>query len=180
MSVPTRPYRHRFNNAVRNDGRCVFALKPFSDDPWLDHLGRRAGWSCRALTANCPTPDDIEWLDELDCNLGMLCGAVSGVTVLSVTTRKAQEWLDAQEMPSAPSSWSRPARNYFYAYADPATYAGLRLPDGIRLLGDGDYITYPGSIYADGRVAYWEDGYYMFDDFPELPLEALELASHEL
>ena len=30
-------------------------------------------------------------------------------------------------------------------------------PSGLTLLNEGTFVIYPGSIYDDGRLVYWED-----------------------
>jgi hypothetical protein len=137
--LPFRAYHH-----------AVIPLMPRSEWP-LDRATREA-W-------NVPpgiTDDDIDHLELTPFNVGMLCGTDSGVTVLEVTTHAAQQWLDDQELPRTPHWLSRRSRCYLFNYM-PLGQTVTEVRPGLQLLNEGTFVIYPGSMYEDGRLVYWED-----------------------
>jgi hypothetical protein len=108
------------------------------------------------VPTNASTDDEIEQLDLSPFNVGLRCGEASGVTVLKVFTQAAQDWLDVEELPRTPQWLSRTARYYLFNYV-PLPNTVTELVPGLQLLNDGGVVIYPGSIYEDGRLVYWED-----------------------
>jgi hypothetical protein len=85
----------------------------------------------------------------------MHCGSPSRATVLEVTTEAAQLWLDDQDLPVTPQWLSRRSRYYLFNYI-PLDRTVTQIRPGVQLLNDGAAVLYPGSIYEDGHLVYWE------------------------
>lgn len=154
--APRQP-TNRFWLPLQVFGHRVFPLKLLSEDP-EGHPERTS----LGLEDNLPIEAIVD-LDHSYHNIGMLCGTVSNTTVLAVTTERAQEWLDEQDI-FTPSVWTRRARYYFFNYVPGEMIqiplhepCGCSIPrDELAILNDGEWIVYPGSMYEDGRLTYWE------------------------
>jgi hypothetical protein len=149
----------------------VIPLVPYSDERLDTDFELHCLYDCGAIK-----DADVEHWDRSDFNVGLLCGSVSGVTVLEVTSRSAQHWLDEQDLPCTPQWLCRRSRCYLFCgpeLAQPIT----ELRRGVRLLSTGAHVTLPGSIYDDGRLVYWEASPDDFEiqDLPSwlIPPEAL-------
>lgn len=151
--MPPRPNLapNRFWLPIRVYDHAVFPLMPCSDVP-LDRE-TRLEWE---VPVNASTDDEIEQLDFSPFNVGLHCGRPSDITVLEVTTQAAQLWLDEQDLPRTPHWLSRRARYYLFNYTPLADFL-TEIQPGLRLLNDGTFVIYPGSIDEDGRLVYWED-----------------------
>jgi hypothetical protein len=153
--LPPHPVQpgNRFWYPIRVFDHTVTPLLPFSDEPLADAPILPPGGNFEAITE-----DEIDEWEFTHFNVGLLCGKASGVTVLEVTTHAAQLWLAEQGLPSTPQWLSRCSRCYLFNYIedmlpDPIT----QIRPGLRLLNDGAHVIYPGSIYDDGRLVYWEE-----------------------
>jgi hypothetical protein len=151
--LPPRPYlaENRFWVPIRLYDHGVFPLMPWSEE--LLNEGTRLAWD---VPADASSDAEIEQLDLSAFNVGLRCGKLSGVTVLKVSTQAAQDWLDDQELPRTPQWLGRGARYYLFKYA-PLPNATTEVLPGLHLLNDDAFVIYPGSIYDDGRLVYWED-----------------------
>lgn len=142
---------NRFWYPIRIFGHAVFPLKQYSDVPAAGEAG-----AVRVSDDCAVTDDQIEQLDLSPFNVGMKCGLPSCVTVLEVTSQAAQEWLERKELPRTPRWYGRQSRCYLFNYIRlDQTFTEVR--PGLQLLNEGTFVTYPGSIYADDRLVYWED-----------------------
>lgn len=151
--IPPSPRltHNRFWLPIRTYKHAVMPLMPRSECP----LDREARVAWRVPT-NATTDDEIDAWELSPFNVGMHCGMPSNVTVLEVKSQSAQDWLDEQELPRTPQWLSRGARYYLFNYF----HTGQSVTDvcpGLQLLNDGTFVIYPGSIYEDGRLVYWEE-----------------------
>ena len=150
---PPQPIRpgNRFWLPLCAYDHAVIPLMPFSDVP-LDHETRLA-WD---PPVNPTTDDQIAQLELSPFNVGIHCGLPSRVTVLEVASQAAQQWLDDHELPRTPQWLSRRSRCYLFKYT-PLGQTFTEVRPGLQLLNEGTFVVYPGSIYDDGRLVYWED-----------------------
>jgi hypothetical protein len=136
----------RFRSAAAA-GLRVFPLKPRDKKPvgpWKEFQDR------------APTEDELALWDAGNYNVGIVCGAASGVVVLDVDSPEAQQVVDGLELPATPAV--RTARGVHYYFQRPSfevrNSAGI---GGVKLdvRGDGGYVVAAGSIHPDGAVYDW-------------------------
>jgi hypothetical protein len=153
--LPPHPFlpHNRFWLPIRVFEHAVIPLLPYSEE-----LLYPVAELPPAVKFDAIADDEIDEWEVSPFNVGLLCGKLSNATVLQVTTHSAQLWLDEQELPRTPQWLSRRSRYYLFNHVpdglcDPVT----DIRPGVRLLNDGAYAIYPGSIYDDGRLVYWEE-----------------------
>jgi hypothetical protein len=172
-TIPPSPLlrTNRFWDALRYFNKAVIPLERGSDTPVGGYWDGFPGVAiCDPATMG---DQDILDLECTDYNVGLACGAVSGCTLLAAETIEADEWIIQHNLPSTAQSWSRVGRYYHFRYCSPEQLRELRFPvSGVRILNDGDYMTYPGSVYDDGRIANWEIDP-AWDETADFPLEQL-------
>jgi len=106
-----------------------------------------------------PTPEEIEawWTTWPDANVGLVCGKISGITVIDLDTEKAIEeardfGLRSYECPKVKTP--RQGRHYHFAYVD-GLASGQYGENKIEVKNDGHLITLPPST-REGRIYEWE------------------------
>lgn len=143
----------RFWFPIRIFRHAVIPLLPFSEEAVHDAAALPTDGNFDAVT-----DEEIDHLRFTHFNVGLVCGKLSGVTVLEVTTHSAQIWMAEQDLPATPQWLGRRSRCYLFDYvADALPDPITEVRPGLRLLNDGAHVVYPGSIYDDGRLVYWEE-----------------------
>ena len=156
MNLDPRPFptpylrRHRFHEAVANSGHKVFAIP-------LGIAAEEIPALARMLIEKGTTSEDHLWdFDEGQFEIGLPVGSVNDTTVLGVFDEPAQDWVDELELETMPTIWTPDARYYLFNYVKPDRLAAANCPvPGARLLGDGDWVPYPGS-WVNGQLVHWE------------------------
>lgn len=154
------PYlrRNRFWEATRINTHVVFPLSPGDDlgipsqpDQFVDQQTQDA---------------NIAFLDESDADVGFLTGAINEVTVVEVANPDGQEWMDYLELEPGAQIWTPTARFYLFDYLEPTALPETRRPfTGLRIVNDGEWIPYPGSL-IDGDLVHWENDPWAFGTHP--------------
>lgn len=143
---------NRFHTPVNVYKHSITPLVPRSEFPLNDKTASAWGVSLSPRTEK-----EIAQLEWSPFNVGLRCGTPSKVTVLEVKSQGAQDWLDMEGiLPETPMWLTRSARYYLFSYLhteQPIT----KLYWGLNLLNDGAIVTYPGSMYEDGRFVCWEE-----------------------
>lgn len=143
-------HRHRFFVAVQHNGHKVASIWPWGPrdpDQWLREM----------YDQDCDA-DSLSDVDNSDAEVGFPVGSINGVTVLEVWNAAGQDWVDKLDpyVQDTPRIWSPNARHYLFKYVEPSALAlADQLPSGLRLLNDGDWISYPGNL-IDGQLVHWE------------------------
>jgi hypothetical protein len=147
--APLQP-QNRFWYPVQFFEGGVIPLVPYSEERLNTDFDLYCVYDCGAIRDT-----DVESWEASPFNVGLLCGKPSGTTVLQVTSRSGQSWLDEQDLPCTPQWLCRRSRCYvFFGDALPEPVTEIR--PGVRLLSTGAHVALPGSIYEDGRLVYWE------------------------
>ncbi len=150
-----------------------------SSRPWgaRDYLDR--GWgtipikkmskqpaipSWKAYQDRRPTHDEITaWdIQYPDCNVAVICGAVSGLVVLDIDSEDGRLWLKKNGcvMPPTPRAESSPGKAHFYFQHPGGVVKNMiRKIPGIDIKGDGGYVVAPPSIHPSGATYRWIDGF---------------------
>ena len=125
---------------------------------WQEFQSRRA------------TPEEVEawWSTYPEANVGIITGAISGVTVVDVDAKSGGlETIKKLHLPmtsivkTGGGGW-----HYYYAYAeDVGNKAGIF--SGIDIRGNGGYVVAPPSIHESGNEYIWTTE----DDLQEFPSE---------
>lgn len=140
--------RYRFWEAIRNNNHKVFPLWP----------GRRedissANWGMFDQDSD---EESIDYLDESDAEVAFPLGAINQTTAVAVTSSFGQDRMDELLPTSGARIWTPVARYYLFDQLDPKSPPTARRPiNGLRLLGDGEWIHYPGSL-LNGHLVHWE------------------------
>jgi hypothetical protein len=129
----------------------VVPLLPYSDSRLHDELALPWACDCGAIADG-----EVDRWETSNFNVGLLCGSPTCTTVLEVTSRSAQLWLDNQNLPCTAQWLCRRSRCYLF-FGDTLAQPVTELRPGLRLLSTGAHVTLPGSIYDDGRLVYWEN-----------------------
>jgi hypothetical protein len=149
LSLAAREYAAR--------GWCVFPLKPRSKVP----LG--GGHGVRDATADSTTVH-AWWAEHPQANVGLACGAGSGVVVLDVDGNAGEaslRELEAQHGALPPTATARTGgggRHLYFAHPGRSVRNRVRLRPGLDFRGDGGYVVAPPSIHELGTAYAWEAG----------------------
>lgn len=174
--LPPHPIQptNRFWWPIRVFNHAVIPLLPYSHEPVND-----APVLPKSGDFDGITDDEIDEWEFTHFNVGLVCGKLSGVTVLEVTTHSAQIWIDEQDIPFTPHWLGRRSRCYLFNYVEDVPKPITDIRPGLRLLNDGAHVIYPGSIYADGRLVYWEESADWFEvaDLPKWLLPASNIVT---
>lgn len=122
--------------------------------PDADHDGKKPAIPWTAFQSRCATEAEIRRWFTSDQNIGIVCGALSGVVVVDADSPAALLWIRAR-LPHTP--WqTKTARGFHLFYRHPGVpvtnAAHLRVSDDaeIDIRGDGGYVVAPGSVHASG------------------------------
>jgi hypothetical protein len=136
----------RFRSAAAA-GLRPFPLKPNDKKP----VGAWKEFQDRA-----PTDDELALWDASNFNVGIICGAPSGIVVLDVDSPEAQELVNGLDLPPTPTV--RTGRGVHYYFKRPSFegrngvgIAGVKLD----IRGDGGYVAAPDSIHPSGARYEW-------------------------
>lgn len=154
----------------RNRGISVIPLhssiEPLSAPP--DKRGKSPIVAWREYQSRLPTDDELEsWFPPgSDRNIGIVTGAVSGLTVVDFDSREAITLAEAKGFPRSPLV--KTARGYHaYCSYTPGQRNFQKRDDlpGIDLRAEGGYAVAPPSIHLTGIMYQWVDGRSL-DDLP--------------
>lgn len=121
------------------------------------------------------------WCDAPDSNVGIVCGAVSGLVVLDVDGPEGSDQLLNREMPKTP--YVATGKGYHYYFRHPgfevANFA-RKLP-GLDFRGDGGYVVAPPSIHPSGSAYAWAitPNQQPFADLPQWLLDVLTVKQQQ-
>lgn len=145
---------------------------------------KRFGW--KRFQTERATLDEIKrWFSpskEGFTNIGIVTGAVSGITVVDCDTPADTEWWSNNFPPSPLVACTGRGGAHIYYRANANTSIGNRaniLGRNIDIRGDGGYVCAPPSIHSDtGAVYKWQKwGLYALDEVPSFDLTWLGEAS---
>jgi hypothetical protein len=136
----------RFRSAAAA-GLRVFPLKPREKTP-------ATAW--KQFQDRAPTDDELELWDASNFNVGIVCGAPSGIVVLDVDSPEAQELVDTLDLPATPSVRTSRGVHYYFQRPSFEVRNGVGL-GGVKLdvRGDGGYVAAPDSIHPSGARYEW-------------------------
>ncbi|MBW6475273.1 MAG: bifunctional DNA primase/polymerase, partial [Anaerolineaceae bacterium] len=129
-------------------GFSVIPLKPRGKKPlipWQEYQTRQ------------PTEDEIrEWFTKTDNNIGIVCGRISGITVVDFDTAEAIEFARGKGFPSVPQVQTAKGFHAYCQYESGHRNFQKRanLP-GIDLRAEGGYVVAPPSTHETGYTYKW-------------------------
>ena len=128
-------------------------------------------------------PDLIKswWMRWPDANIGIACGAVSGVVVVDIDGPEGEKALvEMCGNPPCPTSLTAKGRHAFFSYPGYPVKNAVRLAAEIDIRADGGYVVAPPSVHASGARYKWDVGFAPKDvpppPIPEALIERLESA----
>jgi len=136
-------------------GWAVFPLAPGQKTPRTSH-------GCKDATYS-PEQIKIWWSQWHDANVGLACGAISGVYVVDIDVRENCNGFESfREFPGVPvtvrqDTPSGGAHLFFTAAIAPPNANKFR--PGIDIRGDGYYVVLPPSTHPNGGTYSWTPGY---------------------
>jgi putative DNA primase/helicase len=124
------------------------------------------------------------WAQWPEANIGIVCGAVSGLVVLDVDGPEGEESLKALEaaigpLPETVEALTGKGRHLYFNHpgVEIRPSAGV-LGRGLDVRGDGGYVVGPPSLHYTGRRYEWEVTRHLEDmdpaDFPEAWIRKLQ------
>jgi len=175
--------------SLAQHGLAVFPLQPREKKPYghstglhaatIDHLLVDRWWAGREpLPKKEDAPASVVIRVRADSNIGIVTGPASGVWVLDLDGKTAEEGLAALvavhgELPATPEQITGGGRQLLFAWDDayPIRNSASRIGPKIDVRGDGGYIVAPPSIHPGkpeegippGRVYTWVPGRSPFD-----------------
>lgn len=130
-------------------GKSIIPIQPKGKKPALR--------SWEEFQARIATEEEVRgWFDKNpNINIGLVCGAVSGVVAVDVDGEEGQEWFKANMDPKPNCFQYTSSAHKFHAfYAHP----GERIPPAVGLAkevdvrGDGSYVVFAPSVHESGAV----------------------------
>jgi len=133
-------------------GFSVIPLEPHGKKPvipWTPYQGRKA------------TEEEIlEWFEnDKGYNIGIVTGAISGITVVDFDTAEAVQLAKERNFPVTPLVKTGKGYHAYCRYREGTRNFQKRadLP-GIDLRSDGGYVVAPPSVHESGAVYQWVKG----------------------
>lgn len=126
------------------DLKCNSAGKHPAINSWKKYQSERA------------TKGQVEKWFLSNCNVGIITGQISGITVLDLDNHKAFEFAARQGgLDNAP--WVKTGKGYHFYYQYEAGHTSfVRRWDGIDLRSEGGLVVAPPSIHVTGTEYIWE------------------------
>jgi hypothetical protein len=126
-------------------------------------------------------PEIIEkWWSTLDYNIGIACGAGSGIWVLDLDGAEHEQWLREREAEHGPligtvESITGKGRHLYFKWPASAIIRNIQAVEGFPdVRADGGYVLAPPSIHPSGRAYAWSvDSASAFADAPPWLVEAV-------
>jgi len=148
-----------------------------SDEPHgapVDERGKRPALkSWKEYQTRKPTEAEVEkWFhSNRKTNLGIVTGAVSGITIVDFDTKEAVEMAKQRGFPATPTVKTGKGYHAYCRYREGHRNFQKRkdLP-GVDLRGEGGYAVAPPSIHATGKQYTWVNGRSLNDvELAEVP-----------
>jgi hypothetical protein len=129
-------------------GFSVFPVKPGGKEPmgkWKDHH------------TNAPDPGEVAYWVDIQANIGIACGAVSGLVVLDLDTPEAVA--EAQRLGIPDTITAHTGRGFHVYFRHPGGKIGNRagIMPGADIRGDGGYVVAPPSLHPSGARYRWSN-----------------------
>ncbi len=113
------------------------------------------------------TPDDIEKYISKGCNIGLVCGKASGLTIIDLDSELSTDDLfNGFELDTLKSGRTK-GRGHIYFRYNPNLAASKHHDMGIEILNDGSNAVLPPSVHASGDIYKWNN-----PDAPIIPMPA--------
>jgi P4 family phage/plasmid primase-like protien len=153
MSAPANITPQHWQDLI-SLGFSVFPVKRGGKEPmgkWKDHH------------TNAPDPAKVaRWVD-MQANIGIACGAVSGLVVLDLDTPEAVA--EAQRLGIPETITAHTGRGFHVYFRHPGGKIGnrARIFPGADVRGDGGYVVAPPSLHPSGARYKWAHPPGLFD-----------------
>lgn len=158
----------RFTNAARL-GLRVFPVRKAGKEPAVS--------SWKAYNEHPASPDELAVWDDSSLNVGVPCGAASGIVVLDVDSPEAQALVDSWSLPATPCVTTARGRHYYFRHPGFAVGNSVRLAGTkLDIRGDGGYVVGAGSLHESGAIYEWavSPDDVAFADLPPIVLDQLK------
>ena len=137
--------KRRFWEAIRVHNHKVFPLWPGGSD----HIPEGGIFDERV------DDESIFYLEEREADVAFPTGVINETTVIEVTSALAQEMMDELDVEQGAQIWTPRARYFLFDYIERSELKGECMFHGLRIVGDGEWIHYPGN-WMDGYLVHWE------------------------
>lgn len=185
MSFPSIFHEAALEYASR--GWAVFPLIPRDKRPLIPQSRPGANDGGFHLATTDAAQIDAWWRATPHANIGLRCGAASGVFVLDLDNAGAEAALRLlaqhaeRDLPDTLSQRTGKGRHLVFAHTDGVTrrlgnylLGGKRIPcPGFDVCGEGGYVILPPSVHPNGRIYAWDDVGAPIADAPPWLLEAV-------
>jgi replicative DNA helicase len=124
----------------------------------LELRGKRPLVTWKEFQSRRPTDEElVSWFTSDASNLGIVTGAISGITVIDCDSGEATRLASKMGLPVSPQVKTGKGWHFYYAY-EPGVGNFQKRDDlpGIDLRGDGGYVVAPPSVHESGVVYRWE------------------------
>ncbi len=122
-------------------------------------------------TALAKTPEDIEKYLKKGCNIGLVCGKPSGLTIIDIDSESFVSDLTKDIDFKTLSSYRTSGRGHLYFKYNPNIPASKHHDLGLEILTDGNNVVLPYSIHHTGDIYKWKEP----DVLPiEMPLKLID------
>lgn len=103
------------------------------------------------------------WALWPDANVGIACGAVSGIVVLDVDGAAGEEALREFGSPPTPTVITAKGAHRYFAHPGDKVRNAVRLRPSLDVRGDGGYVVAPPSVHESGHVYRWDTDNFLDD-----------------
>lgn len=103
-----------------------------------------------------PTKREVQvWFSNLDCNIGIVTGRISGVVVVDADGEEGLESIRRLKLsPTLTARTGGGGYHLFYSITHPVS-SRVRVTAGVDIRGDGGYVVLPPSTHRSGRTYEW-------------------------
>ena len=130
-------------------GWPVLPLEPNGKAPLVEH---------GVLDASKDPTVISEWWERWpDANIGIACGAVSGLVVLDIDGSDGELALTDFGNPPSPVVLTSKGRHVYFEHPGQAVKNAVAVRPSLDVRGDGGYVVAPPSVHWSGAVYQWDD-----------------------
>lgn len=91
-------------------------------------------------------------------NIGVVCGAFSGVVVLDIDGAEGEASMAEFVLPRTPTVTTGNGRHLYFRHPGGRVTNRVRVIPGVDVRGDGGYVVAPPSLHPNGEVYRWTRG----------------------
>jgi hypothetical protein len=127
-------------------------------------------------TERPPTEEEVSkwWQDYPNANVAIVTGEVSGIIVLDIDSKEAEEFIKNKKLPDTMTALTAKGRHLYFKHPGFHVQNMVRKLPGLDIRGDHGFVVAPPSTHPTGAQYRWEGTTSTLADAPKWLLENLE------